>query len=172
MRSDKGNEANDQNQRAGGGLGRCQAADHVGRLQPAVGTDGLLGDIGDCRIRSAEGDKRGAGENRPWSTRMLSRPVSNPTATMRPLQMANATRRMISIRRDVGRSWCSWSSVINGGWASSAEVGVGCAIHDGSIRPNTQPSSPTPSTTAGNGTAKTVSFAPNAARPAESGSAC
>ena len=70
---------------------------------------------GNSDLHQTPGQRRTGGEerveiraapekNRPWSTRMLSRPISSATATIGQLQMASATRRMISVRRDVGRS--------------------------------------------------------------------
>ena len=49
-------------QRARRRLGHAEAVEHLAGLQPAVGLDRLLRDIGEHRIGAAEGDDRHLGE--------------------------------------------------------------------------------------------------------------
>ncbi len=60
--TDEGDELDDHDQRAGGGFGEGETPDHLPGQQPAVDVDGLLGDVGQHGVGTAEGDQGGAGE--------------------------------------------------------------------------------------------------------------
>ena len=51
-------ELHDHDQRAGRGLGQAQAIQHLAGLEPAVGLDRLLRDVGQHGVGAAEGDDR------------------------------------------------------------------------------------------------------------------
>jgi hypothetical protein len=57
--ADEADELQHHDERAGRGLGEGEAAHHLRMRKPAVGFDGLLRDIGQHGVSSAEGDERG-----------------------------------------------------------------------------------------------------------------
>ena len=60
--ADETDERDDHDERAGRGLAEREAVDHLRRRQPAVVLDGALEDVGQHRVRAAEGEERGLGE--------------------------------------------------------------------------------------------------------------
>ena len=114
-------ELHDHDQRAGGGLGQGQAADHVAGGQPAVGLDGPLGDIGEHGVGAAEGDQGGAGEEQPLLGEDAAGAGERRPRPGRPARTrAPARRQDAQVRPGAGGSWCSASSGISGGGPSAS----------------------------------------------------
>ena len=63
--ADEADELQQHDQRAGRGLGKGEAAHHLRMRKPAVGLDGLLRDIGQHGVGSAEGHERGFAKEEP-----------------------------------------------------------------------------------------------------------
>ena len=87
----KPTNCSDHDQRPGRRLGHAEAVEHLARLEPAIGADRLLCDIGEHRIGAAEGHHRHLARRR-WRCRRRRCPVQQRARAPRPARARAPTQ--------------------------------------------------------------------------------